>query len=326
MLGVLGIGPEVEVVYRALLGAPNSTAEALAAELDRSVEAVEKAVAHLDAAGLAVGAGDGRYTAAPPAVALGALITTHRDELRVAEQALAVFAEEHRTAALGVSMSDLIEVVTGVDAVRHRYLQVQHAAHEELRHFITAPFVAVPPDENPAEKAATDRGIRIRAVLERAVLDTAGALADAAESMRRGVEIRVADELPMKLLLADAELALVPLATGSDGEPGAVMLQRSGLVTALDALFETTWRLAYPLKPDSVDCNGIAEEPAHPGPAPLDRQILSLMLSGLTDQAVASQLNISLRTMQRRLRDLEDLAGARTRMQLGWQAARNDWA
>ena len=50
------------------------------------------------------------------------------------------------------------------------------------------------------------------------------------------------------------------------------------------------------------------------------------MLAGLTDQAVAGQLDLSLRTVQRRLRWLQDLAGVQTRMQLGWHAARHDWA
>ena len=50
------------------------------------------------------------------------------------------------------------------------------------------------------------------------------------------------------------------------------------------------------------------------------------MLAGLTDQAVATQLDLSLRTVQRRLRHLQDLSGARSRMQLGWHAARHDWA
>ena len=70
-------------------------------------------------------------------------------------------------------------MVTGVDAIRHRYQQVQQAATAELRMFVTAPFVAVPPGENAAEPAAADRGVRIRAVLERAVLDEPGAIEEA---------------------------------------------------------------------------------------------------------------------------------------------------
>ena len=43
------------------------------------------------------------YVAAPPAVALGALITDRRDGLRLAEQALASLAEEHRAAVAGAA-------------------------------------------------------------------------------------------------------------------------------------------------------------------------------------------------------------------------------
>jgi len=64
---------------------------------------------------------------------------------------------------------------------------------------------------------------------------------------------RVADQLPMKLVLADGELGLVPLAVTPGGKPGAVLLHRSGLLDALEALFETVWRGAHPLELSSVD-------------------------------------------------------------------------
>ncbi|MFF0365922.1 helix-turn-helix transcriptional regulator [Micromonospora sp. NPDC005087] len=68
---------------------------------------------------------------------------------------------------------------------------------------------------------------------------------------------------------------------------------------------------------DDVDRQG--------APTPTDRQILSLLMTGLPDKAVASQLGISLRTVQRRLRQLMDATGSATRMQLGWFVARNGW-
>ena len=218
-------------------------------------------------------------------------------------------------------------MVTGVDTVRHRYQQVQQAATVELRMFVTAPFVAVPPGENAAEPAAADRGIRIRAVLERAVLDAPGASEELVDSLRRGLEVRVVDRLPIKLVLADTDLALVPLVVAPVGDPGAVLLQRSGLVDALGALFENVWRGAYPLALTSLDGPVLpTETDVAVGPSVLDRTILTLMLAGLSDQAVAGQLDLSLRTVQRRLRWLQDLAGVQTRMQLGWHAARHDWA
>ena len=62
------------------------------------------------------------------------------------------------------------------------------------------------------------------------------------------------------------------------------------------------------------------------GPPPSTGRSSALMLAGLTDQAVATQLDLSLRTVQRRLRHLQDLSGVKSRMQLGWHAARHDWA
>ncbi len=60
-------------------------------------------------------------------------------------------------------------------------------------------------------------------------------------------------------------------------------------------------------------------------PTDLDRRVLGLLLAGLTDQVVAAQLGLSLRTLQRRLRYLMDPVGVQTRMQLGWHAARHGW-
>lgn len=326
MLEALGVEPGVERVYRALLPRPSATAAELGDEVGEPVDDVEAALAILVEAGLALRSTDQGYAAAPPAVALGALITDRRDGLRLAEQALAGLAEEHRAAVAGQSIDALIEVVTGVDPIRHRYQQVQQAATTELRSFVTAPFVAVQIGENAAEPAAVGRGVRIRAVLERAVLDEPGATAEVVDSLRNGLELRVVDELPIKLVLADADLALVPLTLALDGEPGAVLLQRSGLVAALEALFESVWRRAYPLELSSLDGTPTTSDGGDDVPTAVDRQILSLLLAGLTDQAVASQLGLSLRTVQRRLRHLEDLAGVQSRMQLGWYAAKHDWA
>jgi len=328
MLESLGVEPGTELVYRALLGNPGTTSAALAEVVEQPVAGVEEALAGLVASGLALRSDDQAYVVAPPAVALGALITERRDALRLAEQALASLAEEHRAATAGRTISDLIEVVTGVDQIRHRFQQVQQAAVVELRTFVTAPFVAVPPGENDAEPAAADRGVRIRAVLERAVLAEPSVLDEVVDSLRRGLELRVVDTLPLKLMLADSDLALVPLLVDQVGsaEPGAVLLQRSGLLAALSALFESVWRQAYPLTLANLDGVVPTDDDETEGPTSLDRKILGLLLAGLTDQAVASQLDLSLRTVQRRLRHLQDVAGVKTRMQLGWYAAQHGWA
>lgn len=326
MLDVLGLEPDDERVYRALIGRPDSTATLLSDLLVMSQAQADKALSRLVGWGLVTRAADERFTAAPPTMALGALISQRRDGLRAAEHALVTFAEEHRAAMTGSSIVDLIEVVTGVDAIRHHYLQVQQAARTQIRTFITAPIVAVPPGENTAEAVAIGRGVHFRAVLDRAVLAEPGIVHDVIESLRNGVQLRVADQLPMKLMLADAELGLVPLATTPTGEHGAVLLHRSGLLDAMDALFETVWRTAHPLE---LSGTGGEAEPTvafgAEGPTDLDRRILALLLVGVTDPTAATQLGLSPRTLHRRLRHLMDMAGVRTRMQLGGHAVRHGW-
>jgi DNA-binding NarL/FixJ family response regulator len=49
------------------------------------------------------------------------------------------------------------------------------------------------------------------------------------------------------------------------------------------------------------------------------------LLAGLTDHAVANQLGLSMRSVQRRIRALMDLVAAETRLQLGFHAARRGW-
>lgn len=322
MLGVLGLSADEESVYRLLVGRATATAPELAAAGGLAEPATARALGLLVERGLATRSEE-TFAAAPPAVALGSLLGERRAGLRAAEVALVALAEEHRAVAAGRTIDELIEVVTGAEAIRHRFLQVLQAARSQVRTFVTAPFVAVPPGENPAEDAALARGVRFRAVLETPTLAEPGAVAETVSSLRNGVEVRVVERLPIKLVLADADLALVPLTVSVGAEPGAVLLHRSGLLGALDALFETVWRDAYSLQLSDED--GLAEAPTG-GVTGLDRKILALLLAGLTDQAVAAQLDLSLRTLQRRLRHLMDLAGAQSRMQLGWHAARNGWA
>ena len=67
------------------------------------------------------------------------------------------------------------------------------------------------------------------------------------------------------------------------------------------------------------------EEGMPGGPDSLDVAMMSLMLGGLTDEAVGKQLGMSGRTVQRRLKALMDFTGATSRMQLGWEASERGW-
>ena len=325
MFEPLGLDADEERVYLALVPAPAATPAQLGTGLDLEPATVTAVLDRLEARGLAARSGqDGHYVAASPAVALGALITLARDDLSRAEHAAATVAEQFRAASRGRSVADLVEVVAGADAVRHRFIQLQNSAQRELLAFVTAPTFLVHWSENSAEQAAVDRGVAMKVVIERAMLEPPGAMEEASRAIASGEQIRVADTLPIKLIVADRATALVPLMTEAGTvAPGAVMVHESGLLDGLVALFETAWERAAPLllgtdptRAGSTEADGLSD---------LDARILALLLAGLTDQAVAKQLDISTRTMQRRLRMMMDRSGTRTRLQLGWYAAHHQW-
>lgn len=66
-------------------------------------------------------------------------------------------------------------------------------------------------------------------------------------------------------------------------------------------------------------------EDAAAGPDETDLEVLSLLLAGMTDASVAKQLDLGLRTVQRRVKGLMELAGVTTRLQLGWHAYEKGW-
>src|SRR5690242_4672800 len=173
MLGAIGLDKVHESAYRALVSVGAADVPDLARRLVRGEQDTERALRRLERHGLAAqsSARPGRWVAAPPAVALGALLTQQRHELEQAELAVALLAEEYRAAAAEPAVHDLVEVVIGAAAVAQRFLQLQLGASEEVCALVTGAPVVVTGIENEAEEQAAGRGVRYRVVVERAVLD-----------------------------------------------------------------------------------------------------------------------------------------------------------
>jgi sugar-specific transcriptional regulator TrmB len=322
MLGVLGLEEPHESAYRALVSVGAADVPDLARRLSLGERDTERALRKLEQTGLAAqsSARPGRWVAAPPGVALGALLTQQRHELEKAELAAALLAEEYRAAAAEPAVHDLVEVVIGAAAVAQRFLQLQLGAAEEVCALVTGNPVAVTGMENDAEEQAAGRGVRYRVVVERAVLDLPDGITELTAALGRDEQVRVVDRVPTKLVVADGTLALVPL-TARSAEPAALVVHASGLLELLMGLFEKVWREGLPLR---LGASGVSEQgPEEPDAT--DLEILSLLLAGLTDASVAKQLDLGLRTVQRRVKRLMELTGVTTRLQLGWHAYERGW-
>ncbi|MFF8382995.1 helix-turn-helix domain-containing protein [Streptomyces kanasensis] len=324
MLGAIGLDERQESAYRELVALGAAEVRDLAHRLALPEPETERTLRRLEAQGLAAQSSyrTGRWVAAPPAVALGALLTQQRHELERAELAAALLAEEYRAEAAEPAVHDLVEVVTGASAVAHRFLQLQLGAAQEVCALVTGRPVVVTGAENDAEERAADRGVAYRVVVEREVLERPDGVAELTSALGRGERVRVVDRVPTKLVVADRSLAMVPL-TGRGAEPAALVVHASGLLESLMGLFEAVWRDAVPLR---LGAGRDAPVPAStPGPDATDLEVLSLLLAGMTDASVAKQLDLGLRTVQRRVKGLMELAGVTTRLQLGWHAYERGW-
>lgn len=322
VLGAIGLDERQESAYRALVALGAAEVTDLAHRLALPETDTERALRRLEQQGLAAqsSARTGRWVAAPPGVALGALLTQQRHELDQAELAAALLAEEYRADAAEPAVHDLVEVVTGASAVAHRFVQLQLGATEEVCALVTGHPVVVTGTDNEAEEKAATRGVAYRVVVERSVFSLPAGIAELSAALGRDEEVRVVDRVPTKLVVADRTLAMVPL-TGRGAEPAALVVHASGLLESLMGLFEAVWREALPLR---LGAGGISEEAA-PGPDATDLEILSLLLAGMTDASVAKQLDLGLRTVQRRVKGLMELTGVTTRLQLGWHAYAKGW-
>jgi len=323
MLAALGLDETHESAYRALVALGAADVPDLARRLAQGAYDTERALRRLEQHGLAARSSSGpdRWVAAPPDAALGALLARQRHELGQAERAVARLAEEYRARTAEPAVHDLVEVVTGQEAIAQRFLQLQLTADKEVCALVTGTPVAVSALDNHAEEQAVARGVRYRVVVERAVLNRPTGMVELSAAVGRDEQVRVVDTVPTKLVIADGTLAMLPLAThGTD--PVALVVHASGLLRTLASLFEAVWREALPLR---VGADGSVAEEQPDGPDSTDLEILSLLLAGLTDASVAKQLDLGLRTVQRRVKHLMELTGVTTRLQLGWHAYERGW-
>lgn len=315
-LSVLGIGIVEERLYRALLVNPRSHMSELAAKIGVTVPRARQAARTLHRVGMVSGrAGDnGEFLPASPDVAVGALISRRQQDLEQARLFAMQLLDDFRAGSRFGPPTHVVEVLTDQEAIGRLASQLMRSATNEIIMFDKPPYLGSP--DNPDEFDALARGVRWRAVYSVESLDVPGQLARLERLRRAGERARVSAEVPVKLLIADRRLALLP---GALDEPSvvstAILVHPGSLLIALGMLFDSVWERG--LRPDL--------SPAGPSDGEAetrDRTLLPLLAAGMKDEAIARQLGVSLRTVRRWIAGLMSDYGVVTRFQLGVAAAR----
>lgn len=134
-----------------------------------------------------------------------------------------------------------------------------------------------------------------------------GALAQA------GADIRTVPEVPLDALVIDRVLTVVPADHSSD----VAMFQLTSVVTTTVELFDRVWYSAAPFTASAPHCGTEVTR--------RERELLTLLFAGSTDESAAARLGVSVRTVRRMVRELMQRLGARSRFQAGAKALDRGW-
>lgn len=312
MAGHAGLDPADVDVFRALLARP----ETLAADLDPA------AVDRLEALGLVRRGVDGALAALPPHRPL--LAEAHRAQSRadaLRETAETLRAEFHRRPG---AARDAVEVVVGGPEIVGAGVQIARQARRLVRGFDRGPYFHDGSLPDDAQSRSWTRGVPWRVVYEGRSLQAEPPERWEHLGSTPGETGRILPRLPFKLLIADDDAALVGLA-GAAGQGEALVVRGSLLVDAFVRLFELQWELALPIADVARGGDDGADGLGGDVLTEVERRLVAMLSSGMTDEAMARAIGLSHRTVQRRLADLARRVGAEGRFQLGVQAARRGW-
>lgn len=312
-----GINDVEERLYRALVREPRASLSQLSAAIGRSAAVTRRVLDRLESLGLVSRQGTPpRFIPAAPDRAIEALILRRQEELERCRVAAAALLGDYRRAAQVTA--HVVELIEGREASLQRYIQLLVTARHEVLMFDKPPYLG--PADNPLEFDALQRGIAWRAIYAPEALAVPDRLAQLPQWQAAGEQARVCPNVPLKLVVVDRSVALLPLTAEADAaEQSAVLVHPSSLLTTLVMLFDMLWAQSLPLSA----IGGSGADPA--GPDDADRMLLQLLTAGIKDQAIARHLGVSLRTVRRRLAQLAEHAGVGSRFQLGVAAAQRGW-
>ncbi|MQS98773.1 LuxR family transcriptional regulator [Streptomyces jumonjinensis] len=317
-LRLLGLDQAAARVYLTLLELAPAPLSEIAGAAGMGGAELATAYGALVDAGLASAAEESGDMVAPVPPTAGLEILARHRAAEVEESRLAVGGafESFRRQRLAAYTDDLVEVVTG-DTIGPRIRQAWASAREQIRQFESPPYFPLPGATDDA-LATLARGVTQRVVYSRESLEHPGHLREVIEPcVKAGEQARVLPSVPVKLVIIDEAYALVSLSIKeADVHNSMLVVQPCGLLSALMALFEQSWRNALPFPGRTTRPGGLPSA---------DRRLLWLLAGGASDDVIAREMGISRRTLFRRLQILMARSGATNRFQLALQAQRNGW-
>jgi HTH-type transcriptional regulator, sugar sensing transcriptional regulator len=137
---------------------------------------------------------------------------------------------------------DFLRIVSEPAQTAAEYRRMLSEVQHEYLEFSRPPYAVDPLDEKLVKQAAAG-GVSCRLLLEAATLDDEHRQR-LSEYVAAGIQVRVADSLPMKLAVFDSQHGLLALLDPVVTRPAwtAVVFSHEGMGEAMKGLFEVHWR------------------------------------------------------------------------------------
>jgi DNA-binding CsgD family transcriptional regulator len=133
-----------------------------------------------------------------------------------------------------------------------------------------------------------------------------------------GAQVATAAVTPPAIVIVDRRMVLMPAPELSEGDAGGAFLLRDpGVAGYLASAIDCFWALALPLGDVGTAPDG--------GLSPVDQALLRLLAQGKKQQEIARSLQLSVRTVSRRIADLKQELKADSPLQAGMEAVRRGW-
>ncbi|MEN3584899.1 LuxR C-terminal-related transcriptional regulator [Streptomyces sp. ZYX-F-203] len=281
-----------------------------------SAECVDAAVRELLELGLLRGGLADELRAAAPEEAVARVVSPVEREIRsrraFAEEARASiesFRPVFETSQCARERESMFEVVPVLEEVRAVVADLTARTRTEI---LTAQPGGAREEEilneaAPRDRAALDRGVRMRVLYQHTARFSPGTAAYVDAMSELGARVRTLDDHFSRLLVFDGETAVISL---SGNRLGAAVVREPNVVAFLVDTYERLWLAAEPY----AVAFGTRAEVA----ADIKQAIARLLVEGFTDTSIATRLGMSVRTCRRHIADIMEELGAQSRFQAGY--------
>ncbi|MFE6764965.1 LuxR C-terminal-related transcriptional regulator [Streptomyces sp. NPDC057689] len=322
MLQALGLSIKAADVYQAMLDHPGHSVDRIAQVCGLTPTQVHDCLDELGQVMLVRASSEhpGQMRAVDPEIGLAGIVARQEAEFAAQQAQLAASraavtrmvadrAQQHRAHG---------ERLLGMDAIQNRLERLCRGARTEIAG--VQPGVQRPDDlaaGRDHDLAALSRGVAIRSLYQDHVRRHTHISDYARMLLTHGGEVRTAPTIPQRMVIVDRTQALVPT-DPADNRQGALHVTEPGIVTALLELFEQGWNTAAPFGTARVDDpqDGLTDH---------ERELLRLLGTGLTDEAVGQRLGLTDRTIRRQVASIMERLNASSRFEAGIKAAQRGW-